>query len=168
MLRLPEEATTTPVQLFKISFFAAFAFLLMAAMLDAGARNVPLVIGALILVLLGITAAWLAWQRRYGDAVLTAKTELIGGQLFEGVIETGLTRVPSSPVRILLYGWYEGTRIDVAPQQMRLTESGLVHIPFSFLVPRDELGRPIGRVRLYVRTRTWPVGWGATFLLIPS
>lgn len=157
-LWLPEEETSTPPNLVKISFFAAFAFLVMASMVDEDMRPAPLFVGGLILILLALTAGWLKWQSRYGSASLRATTGLISGRPFRGVIETELPRLPSSPVRILLFG----LRLDVPPEQMQQSESGRITIPFSFDVP--QFFYPARPVRLYVRTRTWPIGWGATFL----
>ena len=39
---------------------------------------------------------------------------------------------------------------------------GRITIPFSFQLPPFFYTRH--PIRLYVRTRTWPIGWGATFL----
>lgn len=168
-LWLPEEQTTTPRGIFKIASFAACAFFGMAFLVDEPA--VPLFVGALILTTLAVTAGWLKFQSRYGSAVLTATTQFGCGRRFEGEIETGLTSIPAAPVRIHIFARRGrmttlSVRKVIAPERMRTDANGKVRIPFSVDVPDDEWGRRTAGVRLYVRTRTWPLGWGATFLLV--
>lgn len=168
-LSLSEEATTTPRGLIKIAFLAAGAFLVMAVLVED--KAVPIFVGSLILALLVVGAAWLWFQSRYGEAVLTAKTQFIHGRRFEGEIVTGLKTVPRAPVRIhvlALHGRVAtlSVREAVPPERLRTDDNGNVRIPFSFQVPDDEWARRSTGVRFYVRTRTWPIGWGATFLLV--
>lgn len=166
MFTLTEEETTTPPGLVKISVFAAAAFLVMALMVEAEARTPVLFAAGFILALLGISGGWLFFRRRYGSAYLVSKTGAITNGVFEGVIETGLRRIPTHPVRIVIADrWWGGGQLDVPPERMRLGPSGNVVIPFSIPLPKPEKGWGQGFVRMYVRTRTWPIGWGATFLL---
>jgi hypothetical protein len=81
-LWLPEEPTTTPAALFEIGFFPAFAFLGMALLIDD--KGVPIFVGAFLIGLMAIAGAWLEFQRRYGEAVLTAKSPFVYGRRFEG------------------------------------------------------------------------------------
>jgi hypothetical protein len=165
MVYLREEGTSNPPNLIRIAVFAAVPFLLMAAMVEKNARAAVLVCGVFVLLLLGLAAGWLKFQQRYGDAYLKATSELASGKVFQGEIETGLTRVPGAPVRIDIHfaGYRQGASIEITPQQMRLGPSGQVVIPFSIPIPGDER-RPARYARMYIRTRTWPIGWGATFL----
>lgn len=164
-----EEPTSTPRNLMKISFFAGIAFVAMSLVSEPHMRNAPLVVGALILSLLGITAAWLKFQSRFGAATLTGASELVYGRPFQAVVETELTSIPAKPVRIELYGLRGKTvsisvDTEVPPERMRVVEGGTVHIPFTLdMPPKPEY--PLGEIRIAVRTSTWPLGWGTTFLL---
>jgi hypothetical protein len=168
-LYVTEEPTSTPRNLMKISFFAGIAFVAMSLMVEKNVRGAPLFVGAFILSLLGITAAWLKFQSRYGAAVLTGESELVYGRPFHAVVETELTSVPAKPVRIELYGWWNksvsiSVTTEVPPDRMRVVKGGTVHIPFTLDMP-PKPDYPLGDIRIAVRTSTWPLGWGATFLL---
>jgi hypothetical protein len=173
-IRVSQDEPSTPVGLMKIGWFAAAAFLLMTAMVQPSWRGVPLVIGGGIVVALVVAALWLRYQERFGSATLAANT-FTAGERFEGVIETELRDKPASPVSICLLGQdpqYQSAiafRIgdEVPPERMELAADGTLRIPFSLLVPgKDSARRAVG-VRLIVRTKQWPLGWGATFLIVP-
>jgi hypothetical protein len=70
----------------------------MALLSQPETRGAPLFVGGLIIALLALTAAFLMWQRRYGESTLTTTTPFAYGQRFEGWIETELTRVPPAAV----------------------------------------------------------------------
>lgn len=169
-LYVPEEETTTPVNLIGIGMFAAFGFLVMAAMSQPEHRLLPLVVGGLILALLALAGVFLWWQSHYGASTLKAKSPLTWGKRFEGWIETEHKRLPG-PVTVAIEGRDNNDWITlhasevVEPARMQKNAHGNVRIPFSLLIPDSENTRRAGGVRVTVRTRTWPVGWGATFLL---
>lgn len=168
-LWVPEEQTTTPVNLFKIGFFAGIAFLVMAAMSEPSLRGAPLFVGALILSLLALVAVFLLWQRRYGEATLKAKSPLVFGKPFEGWVDTELSSAPRAPVRVIFEG-QSGKyvvltlRHDVPTERVRNDPSGRIRIPFVFSLPPNERAH-VPAWRIYVRASNWPVGWGATFRL---
>ncbi len=168
-LWVPEERTTTPVNLFKIGFFAGIAFLVMAAMSEPSMRGASLFVGAFILSLLALTAVFLLWQRRYGEATLKAKSPLIFGKPFEGWIETELSSVPRAPVRVIFEGQsgkyvVMTLRQELPSERVRKDASGQIRIPFSFSLPPTENAH-VPAWRIYVRAANWPLGWGATFLI---
>ena len=168
-LFVPEEETTTPTNLIGIGMFAAFGFLAMAGLSQPENRGVPLFVGALILALLVLTGLFLWWQSRYGTSTLKAKSPLTHGARFEGWIETELSRAPG-PVKVTIEGRHDDwvtlyVHEVVEPARMQKGPTGNVRIPFSLLIPNTENARKAGGVRVMVRTRTWPIGWGATFLL---
>jgi hypothetical protein len=120
-LRLSEEPTSTPMGLLKIGWFAGFAFLLMAAMVDPRWRAVPLVTGGGIVGVLILVAVWLSVQNKYGSAWLVA-TSFTYGHRFEGVIETELMSAPAAPLSVRIYGWhpaYNMITLDVRDEVSR-------------------------------------------------
>jgi hypothetical protein len=168
-LFVPEEETTTPTNLIGIGMFAAFGFLAMAGLSQPETRGAPLFVGALILLLLALTGLFLWWQSRYGSATLKAKAALTHGTRFEGWIETEFTS-PPGPVKIAIEGRhnkYVTLYADelVEPARMQKSAAGHVRIPFSLPIPNDERAVRVAGVRVMARTKTWPVGWGATFLV---
>ena len=168
---VPEETATTPITLYKIGFFSAFAFLVMASLSQPEFRTLPLVVGGLIIGLLLLVAGWMSFQNRYGAATLVANA-LAFGERFEGVIDTEMQTAPRAAVRVLVYGQHE-VRDTVAfsvsdvvePARFGRTSGGGVQIPFSVLLPADEASRRSEGIRLEARTSWWPFGWGATFLI---
>lgn len=167
-LTVPEEETTTPANLFRIGLFAAFGFLAMAVVSQPETRGAPLFVGALIIGLLALVAGFLLWQRRYGESTLRATTSFTYGQRFEGWIETELTSVPAKPVVVKVEGQRGKSTVFIAREEvswMQKDDGGHVRIPFAMQIPEAaEENRP-AQVRVIVRTSTWPVGYGATFLL---
>lgn len=166
-LWVPEEHRTTPMNLFRIGFFAAIGFLAMAGMSEPEVRGAPLLVGALILSLLALTAGFLLWQRRYGEATLKVKMPLVHGKTFECWIDTELSSVPRGPLRVIFEGRsgkyvVMNVRQHVPPERVHKDATGRIRVPFFLSVP------PYERVdaaewRIYVRAADWPVGWGATF-----
>ncbi len=141
----------------------------MAVLVDDWAA--PLFVGLLIIAMMAAAVMWLRFQSRYGEARLAATTQFIYGARFEGEIVTGLAHVPRAPVRMHVHA--QRGRVTplslletIPPARMRIDGEGQVRIPFSLPVPDDAAARNSAGVRLYVRTRTWPIGWGATFLLV--
>ena len=144
----------------------------MAAVSDRHLRAMPLVVGGGIVGAMAVFAIWLAVQRKYGVATLIAVTPLSYGHPFEGVIESAISTMPDAPVSIHIYGWNlseRGVRFSVGervpPERVQRVDAGTIHIPFSLLLPDNDWARNSEGVRLTVRTRTWPLGWGARFLI---
>jgi len=169
-LRVPEERTTTPMNLFKIGFFAGIAFLVMAWMSEPSLRGAPLFVGALILSLLALVAVFLLWQRRYGEATLKAKSPLVFGKPFEGWIDTELSSAPRAPLRVIFEGQsgkyvVMTVRQDVPSERVGRDASGQIRVPFFLALPPFENASVVAW-RIYVRSANWPVGWGATFRLL--
>lgn len=168
-LSLSEEETTTPVRLLAFGFAVAVAFLVAAALSEPSLRDLPLAVGGLVLTVLFVAAAFLTWQRRYGEAHLEATSPFAAGHLFKGWIETELSAAPRRPVRIILHLHAGQMRLAVdreriVPERIRTSDSGRIRIPFSLSVPPEAVPER-GTWRVLVRTRSWPLGWGATFRL---
>lgn len=171
-VRIPEEETSTPTRLIGILLFTTLGFFIAAAMLSGRDRIVPLVVGGGIAVALAGFAAWFGFQARYGDATARPRGQFAYGRVFEGVIHSELKTIPTGVVHIRLFGWTpsdEGhrtftLRCDVAPSAISRSSEG-IEIPFRFEVPDGETARKSSDVRLVVRTSSWPLGWGATFLV---
>src|SRR3712207_7402434 len=90
MIRRPPRSTLFP-----------YTTLFRSAMLDADARAVPLFVGALILLLLALTAGWLRFQSRFGSAVFTAETSLLfSAPLKREIQDRKSTRLNSSHANI--------------------------------------------------------------------
>lgn len=168
-LSVPEEKATTPVTLFKIGLFAGIAFLAMSAMSEPSMRGASLFLGAFILSMLAVVAVFLLWQRRYGEAMLKAKSPLVFGKPFQGWIDTELSSVPRGPVRVIFEGQSGkyvvlALREDVPPERVQKDASGRIRIPFFLSLPPLKNAHNVAW-RIYVRAANWPVGWGATFRL---
>jgi hypothetical protein len=168
-LSLPEEETTTPVRLLGFGLVIAVAFLIAAALSEPSFRDVVLAIGGLALGVLLAGAAFLMWQRRYGEARLEATSPFAAGDLFKGWIETDLSAAPRDPVRIILHRHSGQVRLvedreRIDPARVQTSDSGRIRIPFSLSVPPNAVPAR-GTWRVIVRTRSWPLGWGATFRL---
>ena len=83
---------------------------------------------------------------------------------------TRLAMCAACPLRVLV-GWSSRSEVTLArttvdPVDLRREADGSLLIPFR-IPPLDEADQWRPReVRLRVRTASWPVGWGATFLIV--
>jgi hypothetical protein len=172
--RISEEEVSTPAGLLRVCIFAAFGFAGMALLVDD--KAVPLFIGGGIIAAVVTFGLWLRFQRRYGSATLEVITPFVYGGTFSGVIQTELKTAGKGSIRILVAagskiarnrGDYFGVRQKVLQSQLQRTENGDIRIPFSLEIPAHT-PREYDEVRLEARTSTWPVGWGATFVIVAS
>lgn len=163
-----QEIPATAEGLIRIAVFAAIAFFIFSLFVDGTVRLFTLGLGGAILLAIAAWIGVIARQRRYGTAVLYAVRKFEPGQTFEGVIDVALGTPPSKPIRLRVHAWklrtsaYTVARERVDPLFLRPTARGTSEIPFRMDIPA--MGRS-SEVRLSARTASWPVGWGATFLI---
>lgn len=169
-VRIPEEVAATPAGLIRVAVFAVLAFVAAYALFDARSRLASLVFGAAIVAGIACAVAVLLWQRRYGTAALRPARPFEHGKPFQGTIETELRARPSSAIRLSVYGAYSRSqevfaRERVDPALLREGATGGLQIPFFIVLPDDPIHAGAREVRLRARMASWPLGWGATFVV---
>jgi hypothetical protein len=170
VLHLDEEEPTTAANLLRIGVFAVIGSVFIAVTAGELSRAVTLAIGGAIFLMLISVAMWLQFQKRYGTSTLRTTTPFVYGQMLTGTIETGFDQLPNRAVSIHLHGCYsygQAFRVSqvVTPAEMSRSDGGFVRIPFSVRVPLSRPAAEASLIRLSVRTSSYPLGWGTTFLI---
>ena len=172
--RITQEEPPASFGLVRICVFTAFGFGLMALMVED--KGPVLFIGACIVAAVAIYGLWLHFQSRYGQATLEVTSPFQYGTTFSGIIETELMTAGKGPVRIRVSagnkiarnrGDHFSVRQKVPQTQLQRSKQRGLRIPFSVEIPRHTPGE-YDEVRLEARTSAWPVGWGATFVVVPA
>jgi hypothetical protein len=173
MLRVPQEIAFTVGGLSRVLLFAAIGFATMALLLDEEHRPVAVVMGALAAGAISLMLAYLIRQQRFGTATLIAERAFELDRPFAGTIVTGLHPAPDSTIRIRISCSHVRStstlaRTTVDPLLLRQTPDGSLAIPFQVPPPDEPTRWKPSEVRLHVRTASWPIGWGATFVIARS
>ena len=172
--RINEEEVSTPIGLVRICVFAAFGFGGMALLVED--KTPPLVLGGCILAAVVTLGLWLRFQGRYGAAALELTTPFEYGSRFSGFIQTELKTAGKGAIRIRVSagnkiarnkGDYFAVGQKVPQSHLQRSENGDIRIPFALEIPAHTPGE-YDEVHLAVRTSTWPIGWGATFLIVAA
>ena len=172
--QITQEEPPSSFGLARIGVFTTAGFGGMALMVDD--KGPVLFLGGCILAAVLIYGLWLRFQSRYGAATLEVATPFKYGSPFSGVIQTELETVGDRPLRIRVSagskiarnrGDHWAVKRKVPQEHLQRNEKGHIRVPFSVDIPAYTPGQ-YDEVRLTVRTVTWPIGWGAEFVVVPA
>lgn len=171
MQRVEQNAFTSSQALARVTAFALIGFGLMSFLTWNGLRGLTIVVGSILVGALCCVTIWYRLQERYPAATLYAHEPLQFGKPFSGFIEVDRSAAGGGRVKLQLYYFFgrRGLRTlqTQAVEQDKLRPAGedKVRVPYSFppLEPFDA-----ERICLRVRSRFFPIGWGATFVVWPA